>query len=455
MAEKSLTDDAKVMLGDYRKALVAMTVPLFISLIIAQANTFIDTFWCSMLGSTALAAVGVVSSYYMVIVGLGSGIGIGVSAVIAAHIACGDKRSADRTASQALVFMTVIGLICTPILLLIGDPILKLVADDAFSEAADYALPYYLGAVVLVVQGIMVGILRGEGAAKRSMVITVVTALLNIVLDPLFAFVLDLGIVGLSLATVVATTVSMVPFVYWYFIKTQTSYVDIRLKGFRFDSGALREFLSVGAPKALEIDIMWGLNFILCYFVMVCGGSSSVAVYTTGWKYVDVIQVPSTALGGALVPICSAAFATGDRVKLRFAYLYTMVRAVAITAVLAVVLYVFSDYAVMVFSNSESSRSLEGPMAEAIRIYVLVAVMFSAITVSSSFLQAIRRSGCSMWSTLLRNLVLIAVFAALCHTTPVAMWWGFVGAEVFGLVLMCGWAEYEYRKIRGTCSACA
>ncbi len=399
-----------------------------------------------MIGSSALAGVGVVSSYYLIIVGIGSGIGIGVSSVVAAHIACDQKAEADLTASQSLVFMTVLGMICTPILLVIGDPILHIVASDAFTEAKEYARPYYFCAAILVIQGIMIGILRGEGASKRSMAITVLTAVLNMVLDPFFAFVLEMGVSGLSWATIVATTASLIPFLYWYGVKTQDNYVDIRLRGFRFNWNAVREFLSVGAPKALEIDIMWGLNFVLCYFVMICGGSTYVAVYTTGWKFIDMIQVPSTALGGALIPICSAAFARKDMKKVRAAYIHTMKWAIAITTVLAVALYLFSDQVVLVFSNSESSSLLQNPIAEAIRVYVLIAIMFAAITVSSSLLQSIRKADRSMWSTLLRNILLIIVFAALSRTTPLLMWWGFVAAELFGLILMCGWAEYDYRK---------
>ena len=423
-----------------------MTIPLLISLLIAQINSFVDTFWCSMLGSSALAAVGVVSSYYMIIVGLGSGIGIGVSSVIAAHIACDQKDDADRTATQSLVFMTIIGLLCTPILLLIGNPILHIISSEAYGEATEYASAFYLCAVILVIQGIMIGILRGEGAARRSMIITVLTAVLNMIFDPVFAFVLGMGVSGLSWATVAATAISLVPFLYWYGVKTEKNYVDIRLRGFRFHMNSLREFLSVGAPKALELDIMWGLNFVLCYFVVICGGSSTMAVYTTGWKFIDVIQVPSTALGSALIPICSAAFARRDMKKVRAAYAHTLMWALIITTVLAIILYIFSDQAVLVFSNSESASQLQGPMAEAIRVYVLVAIMFAAITVSSSLLQSIRKADRSMWSTLLRNIVLIIVFGALCHTTPLSMWWGFVAAELFGLILMCGWAELEYRK---------
>ena len=53
-----------------------------------------------------------------------------------------------------------------------------------------------------------------------------------------------------------------------------------------------------------------------------------------------------------------------------------------------------------------------------------------------------------MWSTLIRNLTLIIVFGITCRYTLDTMWWGFVAAEVFGMTLMVGWAEYAYRLRR-------
>ncbi len=166
----------------------------------------------------------------------------------------------------------------------------------------------------------------------------------------------------------------------------------------------------------------------------------------TSWKFIDLIQVPSTAMGSALIPICSAAFAMRDMKKVRAAYKHTMIWAVAITTALAIFLFVFSDQIVMIFSNNGSSSLLMGPMSEAVRIYVLIAVMFAAITVSSSLLQSMMKADRSMWSTLIRNIALVVSFGALCHTTPVLMWWGFVASELFGLIIMCGWAELMYRK---------
>lgn len=445
MTEKELTSGARLMLGDYRKALLAMSVPLFISLMVAQANTFIDTFWCSMLGSKALAAIGVVASYYCILVGIGSGVGIGVSAVVASYVARNEKDNADRAATQAIVSMCVIGLVCTPVLLFIGNPILDFVMGDAAAESREYALPFYLGAAVIVVQGVLVGILRGEGAAKRSMTVTASTAVMNMVFDPLFAFGLNMGIGGLAWATVVSSLLSFVPFFYWYSVK-KDAYVDLRRAHLRPERKVCSEMFAIGVPKALEIDIMWGMNFVCCYFIMICGGSDATAVYTTGWKYVDIIQTPANALAAALIPICSAAFALKDRKKLRSAYRFAMFWSLAVTAVLATVLFAAADYAVMIFSNSGSSEVLEEPMAEAIRIFVIVAVLFAAITVAGSLLQSIRRSACSMWSTLARNVVLVITFALLCGYTPTDMWWGFVATEVFGLVLMVGWAEKEYKK---------
>lgn len=145
MAEKQLTADAKNMLGDPKTALRLMAVPMFVSLMVAQVNTFVDTFWCSSLGTVALAAVGIVTSFYLILSGIGSGIGIGISASVAAKVATRRKEEADNIASVSIKFMFVIGLLCIPIMLLIADPVLMAVGGtDTYDDGKAYGLPYYL-----------------------------------------------------------------------------------------------------------------------------------------------------------------------------------------------------------------------------------------------------------------------------------------------------------------------
>ncbi|MEE3400974.1 MAG: MATE family efflux transporter [Methanomethylophilus sp.] len=451
-AEKQLTQDAKTMLGDYRKAIVAMAIPMFVSLMVAQLNTFVDTFWCSSLGETALAAVGIVASFYLIIVGIGSGIGIGISSSIAAKIARKNKEGVDRVATVSLKFMLAVGLICVPVFLLIGDPILQLVGgDDTYAEGSDYGFPFYICAWILVMQGVCAGILRGEGASRKSMYILVIAALLNIVFDPLFTFVFDWGIAGLSWATVMATAISLIPFIYWYFIKPESVYADVKLRKYPVRRDDLDDFLAVGVPKTVELDVMYSVNFLLNYFVVYCWGSYGFAVYVTAYKYVDLILVPSVALAGALVPVASAAFSARNYEKLRGAYAYSMKIAAAVTLVLAVIFFAAMDWAVILFTYDDSTIGMRGDMIHVARILLVVAVLFAGINIASALLQSIGMARASLFSTIIRNMLIIVAFwfGGMVLVSPDAIWWGFDLCEVFGVALMAAWAEYGIRLRTG------
>lgn len=450
MAEKQLTADAKNMLGDPKVAIRMMAVPMFVSLMVAQVNIFVDTFWCSSLGTVALAAVGIITSFYLIMSGIGSGIGVGISASIAAKVATRRKEEADVVASVSIKFMFLAGLLMVPIMLLIANPILLAVGGaDVYDDGRAYGLPYYLGASVIIMQGVFAGILRGEGASKRSMIMMVTAAVLNIILDPLFTFVFDWGIAGLSWATITSTAASLLLFIYWYYVKPETTYIDLHLKSAKMEKHILKDFLTVGIPKAIESDIMAAVNFILNYFVVFCWGSYGYAVYATSWKYVDLMLVPSVALAGALVPIAAASFSRHDFPKMRFSYGYAMGWTLIVTSVVAVILYLFMDYAAIIFTYSEESIAMREDIIHVTRIFLMIGVLFSAINIASSLLQAMRMANNSMWSTVIRNMLLIVVFGLTCTISPDAMWWGFVFCEIIGLLLMCGWAEAGYRmKLR-------
>ncbi len=434
------------MLGDPKSALRMMAVPMFVSLMVAQVNIFVDTFWCSSLGTVALAAVGIITSFYLILSGIGSGIGIGISASIAAKAATRRKEEADRVASVSVKFMLIVGVLFIPIMLLIMNPILLAVGGtETYEDGKAYGLPYCLGAFIIIIQGVFAGILRGEGASRRSMIMMVSAAVLNIVLDPLFTFVFNWGICGLSWATVTATFLSLLPFLYWYYVRPDTTYVDLHVRSARMERSVLKDFLSVGVPKAVESDMMALVNFVLNYFVVVCWGAYGYAVYATSWKYIDLLLVASVAMAGALVPIAAAAFSKHDFAKMRFSYGYAMMWTLIITSVAAVALYFTMDYAAIIFTYSEGSAAMRDDVVHVTRMFLIISVLFAAINIASSLLQAMRMANSSLWSTILRNVLLIVAFGATCTISPDAMWIGFIVCEVVGLILMCGWAEIGYR----------
>ena len=91
----SAEDRVDILLGNPRKAVIAMAIPLILSLLVSQVNVLADRAWCAGLGDDAMSAIAVVTPVYLTIVGLGSGIGVGASAVISRMIGADKKEKAS------------------------------------------------------------------------------------------------------------------------------------------------------------------------------------------------------------------------------------------------------------------------------------------------------------------------------------------------------------------------
>ena len=210
------TAGTRTLLGDQRKGVIALAIPIGVALCFQQLNNIVDSLWVAGLGGSAMSALGIVYPIYTILIGIGNGLGIGVGAAIARNIGQRNHADANRSAAQGVFITAVVSIILTPILLLTAEYTMVLMgAGDTVGDCLDYAYPIYLSSFFVILSGVMSGMLRGEGAAKRSMAIQVIGALVNIVLDPVFIYVLDMGVAGAAWATVVAFVVSCVIASYW------------------------------------------------------------------------------------------------------------------------------------------------------------------------------------------------------------------------------------------------
>lgn len=441
----SHTDGAEILSAEPGKALRAMAGPILISLLVVQINTFADTFWCSGLGADALAALGLVVPLYATIVGIGNGVGIGVSAVGAGRIGAGNRKGASAAVTQSLPVMLAVGIALAPVFLLLGGPVIGWMgADGEVRSLADgYAFPYFLCTAVLIMQNVYAGALRAEGAARRSMYVLVIGAALNIVLDPVLAYGLGMGIAGLSWATVISTLTSTLPAVYWYHVKRDT-YLRVSFSGYRFDAPTVKAVASIGVPKAVELDLFYVFNVVMLYFFVIAGGTEGVAVYNSAYKYVDLVGVVPLAFGGAMISVCSAQYGRGDFAGIRRTYRLALGYSLSIVISLTAVLFVFSDAFATVFTTG-GSEDLRDEMSHALRMFCLFLPFLVLRDVGSSLLQSIRMAASSMYSALVRNIEMTIAFWIASYYTLDAEWWALTTGSWFGALLMAVWAEYGFR----------
>lgn len=442
-------NDVEVMLGDPKKAILSMTIPLIISYLVSQINVFVDIAWCSGLGEDATAAVSTMTPIYWIIVSLGLGLGVGASATISSYIGRQNKEKAESLAAQTLMFTVVISFITSPVLyLLIGPTISWMGADEIRDLCMEYCLPYIVMCVFLILNGVISGLLRSEGAAKRAMFILVLSAVINMILDPLMIYGLDLGVSGAGWATVSATIISTMVGIYWY-MKGST-FLKLSFKKFHFKWDELKEVLYVGIPRSAEGMIVNFMSLVQLVFVIACGGVIGAALYGIPWKFVSIGIIPATAMGAALIPVCSSALGKNDLKKAEKGYKYALFTTTVVLTIIGAFIFVFADYLVIPFTYSGSMESLRPEFAKILRIYSLFIPFFGFIEIGSALLQSIRKSHLSLACSLLRNILIVTLLYFASNVSMDAIYWSLFISEIIGGIMMISLANYEFKKYKNS-----
>ena len=432
------TEGTRTLLGDQRKGVIALTIPIAVALFFQQLNNIVDSLWVAGLGGNAMSALGIVYPIYTILIGIGNGLGIGVGAAIARSIGSRDHRDANHSAGQGVLITVLVSLILTPFLLLTAEYTMGIMgAGDTVKECLEYAYPLYASTFLILLSGVMSGMLRGEGAAKRSMAIQVIGAVVNIILDPIMIYGLDMGVAGAAWATVIAFGTSCVIAAYWY-LRGKGMYIRIRRSDYRYDRRVCRGILSVGGPEALELSIMYLFNIFLNYLVIEVGGTDMVGLYSTGWRIANFILIIAQAMGGAMVAVCSAEYGMGRFDMIRDAFRYSVGLSIFWTLVLSAVLALGSGPLASVFTHSEDLMYLHGEMASMLLFFAMFLPVMSMVYTGSALLQAIDRASGAMVNSLARNILLTGTFwvATVSIGTLTSLWWMMAIAEIIGGLMM-------------------
>ena len=250
----------------------------------------------AIISDASLCAVSTISPVYWIVSGVGTSIGVGAATSIARCLGRREKDRADALVAQTMAVSAVIAIVLTPVMYLLLDPSISMMgADDIRDLCRAYIDPIVVCTVAMVLNGVIAGILRSEGAAKRSTVMLLVAAVLNIILDPIFMFVLDMGIAGAGWATSISTIASMLVGLWWF--ARGSVYLRMSFEGFRFDLGMIKDIMLVGIPKTVETTLISVMSMIQRIFVIICGGSVGAALYNIPWWFVSLSEVVSQATG--------------------------------------------------------------------------------------------------------------------------------------------------------------
>ena len=414
--------DVDDLLGNPRRALLTMSLPLLFALVVENLQTFVDGIWCSGLGPDAMSAISMSQPVYGMIGSIGTGIGVGASAAIAKFVGAGDRRSAENVLTGSILMVLAVSVAASTVMWFLAEPLIRFCGGDGSVELCmEYTRPFLLASFFLMMNSVWAGMMRSEGAARMSMMLSVAASAINMVLDPVLIYGLGMGVQGAALATCVSfMSVSAIAFSLYL---SNRMFLSMRFRGYRFEKAPMKEVFIIAVPCAVEMLVQPLISVPQNAIVYGCGGEEGFVAYTYAFRFISIALIPTIAIGKSLIPVISASIGQNDSRKImescRLTYKYTL----SMEFVFMVAIFVLADVLVNVFMNSDSMAPIHDEMALALRIYTLTCVFHTFRIVGTSILQASRHAVVASVLTLTREFMFLGMFAIAATISMHAIYW--------------------------------
>ena len=434
------TRGVSILTGDPKRAIIKLSGPMIVAMLLMSIYNIVDAIWVAGLGPDALAAIGFVTPVFLVMIGLANGIGSGATSAIARRIGAKDRDGANNTAMHGFYLAAVLGVVMTICFLSLLEPVLVLIGAGVTIELAlEYAYIVFSGTLFFIFTNVAYGILRAEGDMKRTMYAMAVSSIVNLILDPILIYGLDMGMAGAALATVISIGLVSAILIYW-FLRKRDTYVSIHRKSFQYQPAIVSDILRVGLPASGEFLLMAGVAIILNGLFVTVAGTDGVAVYTGGWRVVMFAVVPMIAISAAVISVTGALYGAKRYEDLRTVHFFSVI-----------LTWVFAPQIATLFTYTPESAHLLPQLTAFLRTMCFFYPFVPMGIMSSSIFQGTGRGPTSFVLSLFRNIVFIAFFASLLAITlglgESGAWWGIVLGDVAGGILAFTWAALYVKKL--------
>jgi len=424
---------------------------MIVAMSVHTLYNFVDGLWVSGLGPDALSAVGFFFPFFFMVFALAAGIGVGGSSAISRRIGAKDKKNADAIASHTMVMMFITTLIITvPFMILAPRIFAAMGAGPIVPTATAYARILFAGTLIILFSNISSAILRGEGDVKRAMIIMMLGAGINIILDPIFIYALKLGVKGAAWATMISLCVSSAFLFHWLFIKRDT-YVTISFRQFRFRKVILKDILRVGIPSTF-MQMSMALTMLIINLIAVkVGGTDGVAVFTTGWRVVMFATLPLIGIATAVTSVTGAAFGGKAYRKLNTSYIYAIKIGASISLITAVITFFLAPSIAWLFTTSQEALRIRPELITFLQIMCFFYPGVSFGMFSSAMFQGTGKGTISLTVTIIRTIVLTTplayLFAIVIDLGLDGIWWGMVAGNLTGSLIAFSWGRHFVHRM--------
>lgn len=430
------------------KLLLKFSIPAIVGMMVNALYNTIDRIYIGKsMGELGLAGLTISFPIMIIIMAFGMLIGLGATSLISIKLGEHKKDEAEKILGNAIFLLVITALSISVLGLIFLDPLLKLFG------ASEAVLPYSQAYLRIILSGAifqtlgfgMNNFIRAEGNPRTAMFTMLIGAILNIILDPIFIFVFDMGIKGAAIATILSQSVSAI-WVLSYFFGGR-SYLDIHMSNFKLKLPIVGKILAIGSAPFLMQVASSGINALLNTSLQTYGGDTAIAAFGIINSVTMFILMPIFGINQGVQPIIGYNYGAKQYDRVKSALKLAMVGATLITVTGYIVTRVFPENIVSFFGGND--ENLINLATEGLNVFLFMLPIIGMQIVASNYFQAVGKPRHAMFLSLSRQvLFLIPSILILPRFFELkGVWMAAPVSDVFASIVTGIWIMLEIKNL--------
>ncbi len=394
-----------------RTLLIKMSAPAMVGMAVQSMYSLVDAIFVGRaVGTIGMAGLQIAFPIQILVMAIAQTVGVGGASIISRSLGKGDKNHGEKTMGNIFFLLISLSLLISILGLLFTTPILKLfgATEASLPYALEYIQVILLGSVVFVFAMGSNNIVRAEGNAKVAMITMIISAGLNIILDPIFIFGLNMGIRGAALATVLAQSFAAI-YLLFYFIRGKSS-LKVRKAYFRPDIKVIREIFLIGASTFARMAAGTLMSVILNHSLSHYGDDTSLAVFVAINKLLTFTLMPLLGIVQGMQPIVGYNYGAKEYPRVHETLKLAIIGTTGIATLAWVILMTIPGYMIGLF-NDDPELIAQGVRAIRMNIFVLPVIGYQIV--GAGMFQSIGKARPAIILSLTRQVLILIPMALI------------------------------------------
>lgn len=396
-----------------KELFIIMAIPSVLAQLINVLYNIVDRIYIGHIkevGSLALTGVGVTFPIIMVVSAFSAFAGQGGAPLASIALGARDYKKAEKIMGNSMALLLVFSIVLTIFFQIFKTPLLYAfgASDNVIFYAQEYITLYLWGTVFVMLSLGLNTFISGQGNAKIAMLSVLIGAVTNIILDPIFIFVLGMGVKGAALATVISQAFSAVWVV--YFLISEKSVIKIKVENLYFNKDILKKTATLGISpfimQSTESLVLLTLNSGLQKY----GGDLYVGSMSILTSVLQLITVPVSGITQGIQPVISYNFGAGNRKRVLQTFKGMLGVCLTVTMIMGSIGVLFPHIYVGIFTESHDLSSLT---IKFMPIFILGMCIFGIQQAIQGTFLALGQAKFSIFIALLRKVILLVPLAII------------------------------------------